>query len=206
MPTPAPTPPGGSLTPPRPGSVAVGSLSQARRHKREYDAVITAEDPAAHRNKRLRFHRPGGPAHLVLRFEDVDWDDLGLWTAREGDVAEAVEFAREHAGGSLLVHCYHGVGRSAGLAYAIIADRLGAGSEADALARLLAARPQACPNRMVVRAADAVLGRGGALTAALDDWEAGSASAGRRRAYRRSFIEKNLGLYARAPWLAAPAP
>jgi predicted protein tyrosine phosphatase len=131
-----------------------------------------------------------------LRFEDVDWHDLGLWVASAEDVAKGLEFARSHVRASILVHCLHGIGRSAGLALAILSDRMGAGCEDDALKALLAMRPQACPNRVVVEHADALLGRGGQLVASVDKWEAASESARERRSLRRAFIEQNRHLYA----------
>jgi len=62
---------------PAPGDVVVGSLSQARKHKRRFDAVITLEDPACRPANRLRFTRRPSLPHLVLAFEDVD-DDVNL--------------------------------------------------------------------------------------------------------------------------------
>jgi predicted protein tyrosine phosphatase len=58
-----------------------------------------------------------------------------------------------------------GIGRSGAARLAILADRLGPGQEADALAQLLTIRPEAVPNLALTRAADQVLGRGGRLTA-----------------------------------------
>lgn len=184
------------LTEPKAGVIAVASLKQARRHKRRFDAVITIEDPLAKLKLRLRFHQDPRPQHLILRFEDVDWNDLGLWIASAEDVSKGIEFARLHVHTSVLVHCFHGIGRSAGLGLAILADRMGASREDDALASLLAIRPQACPNRIVVEHADVILNRRGRLIAALDKWEATSETARERRAARRIFIEKNLHLYA----------
>lgn len=57
---------------PTPGGVSVGSLAQAKRHKRKFDAVITIEEPGARPNLRLRFAPDPGREHLVLQFEDVE--------------------------------------------------------------------------------------------------------------------------------------
>lgn len=109
----------------RPGELVVASLSQAKRHKRSFGAVITLEDPACRPANRLRFHRRPSPAHLVLAFEDVDDDTLGVRVATREQVGQVITFARTHTDKSLLVHCFHGVGRSAAAALAILADRLG---------------------------------------------------------------------------------
>ena len=85
----------------------------------------------------LRFYSKPHPPHLVLDFEDVDRDDGFIRVASREQVAAALTFAREQATGSLLIHCYHGVGRSAAIALAVLADRLGPGSEDEAMNQLL---------------------------------------------------------------------
>lgn len=177
------------------GDLAVMSLSQARRHKREFDAVITAEDPGCRPGLRMRFHRPLAPVQLVLLFEDVDDDTLGIQCATEDQVERAIDFARSHRAGSLLVHCFHGVGRSAAIALAILADRHGAGREAEALTALLRIRPEATPNLVVVRHADQILSRGGRLLSALAGWEASTSGMADKRAARAKLPLERPDLY-----------
>ena len=153
---------------PTPGGLAVASLTQARRHRHRYDAVITLEDPGLGPFDRLRLAASRSRPHLVLAFEDVDDDSLDLQVATSDQVARALTFANDHRAGSLLIHCLHGVGRSAAVALAILAQRYGHGSEARALENLLSMRPEATPNRVVVSLADVLLGRDGALIAAMD--------------------------------------
>ncbi len=184
------------LAPPVPGQLAVGSLSQAQQHKRRYGAVLTLEDPSCRRNQRLRFHRPG-PAHLALAFEDADAALHRVRVASPAQVAQALEFARTYAGCSLLVHCLHGVGRSAAVALAVLADRLGPGRESEAVAQLHALRPEAVPNLVVVGQADRELQRGGALCAALNAWEADRPAKLALRARRLQFMLDNLHLYSK---------
>ena len=185
------------LTDPEPGGVAVGGLAQARKHKRRYDAVITLEDPGCRRPLQLRFQGHSHPPHLVLDFEDVDWDNGCIRVASRDQVARAIAFAGEHMAGSLLVHCYHGVGRSAAIALAVLADRFGPGREDEAMDRLLTIRPEATPNLVVVDHADAVLDRGGGLLRAVTEREAQTPEAVRMREIRRSFAERHPELYAR---------
>jgi predicted protein tyrosine phosphatase len=183
---------------PRPGDLTVAGLSQARKHKRRFGAVITLEDPECRPANRLRFHRLPAPAHLVLGFEDVDDDTLGVRVATRDQVGEALAFARAHVGSALLVHCFHGVGRSAAVALAIIADRAGPGEEHAALDRLLAIRPQATPNLVVVKLADQVLGRDGGLVDALAAWEAATPGLSEKRAARLQALRSNPQAYS---WL-----
>ncbi|HEX7857737.1 MAG TPA: hypothetical protein VF503_29010 [Sphingobium sp.] len=108
-----------------------------------------------------------------------------------------MEFARAHADGALLVHCYHGVGRSAAIALAILADRYGAGAEPDALEDLLAVRPEVTPNLVVVTLADQILGRSGKLIGAVAVWEANAPGLERARAARLKLAQDRPDLYAR---------
>lgn len=187
------------LRAPEAGGVAISSLAQARKHKRRYDAVITLEDPGCRLPDRLRFSAQPMPAHLVLQFEDVDDDSLGIRVATRQQVSDALAFAQVQKAGSLLVHCYHGVGRSAGMGLAILASRLGNGSEAKALAQLLEIRPEATPNLVVVKLADEILGRDGALVSAVAEWEARTPRVQQARRDRVAFVRRAPHLYARVP-------
>ncbi|TAJ63225.1 hypothetical protein [Brevundimonas sp.] len=185
------------VIPPTLGELTVCGLSQARRHKRAFGAVITVEDPGARPAQRLRFTRKPAPAHLVLAFEDVDDDTLGIRVAAAEQVADALAFANKHKDAALLVHCFHGVGRSAAIALAILADRFGPGAETDAVDRLLALRPEATPNLVVVALADRLLARNGALRAAVSKWEASAPHMPQVREARRRLVLDRPELYAR---------
>src|SRR5690349_7114831 len=50
--------------------IAVSGFSWALRHKREFSAVITIEDPDKHYG--VRFHKSPHPEHLILKFVDLD--------------------------------------------------------------------------------------------------------------------------------------
>jgi predicted protein tyrosine phosphatase len=182
---------------PVPGDLAVCSLSQAKRHKRAFGAVITIEDPAARPGARLRFTKKPAPPHLVLAFEDVDDDALGIRVATAEEVEQALAFARRNRDAAMLVHCFHGVGRSAAIALTILADRLGPGAETEAVDRMLAIRPEATPNLVVIGLADQVLGREGRLIAAVAAWEAGAAHMKQARAARRKLLLDRPELFVR---------
>ena len=78
--------------------------------------MSTIEDSGRRPADGLRFWRSPAPAHLVLAFEDVDDDGLGIQVATREQVAQALAFAHDHRAGALLIHCLHGVGRSAAIA------------------------------------------------------------------------------------------
>ncbi|MEZ5834096.1 MAG: hypothetical protein R3D05_23230 [Dongiaceae bacterium] len=83
-------------------------------------------------------------------------------------MAEALDFARS-LDGTLLVHCHGGISRSGAVCYVLLADLLGAGHEGEAMNQLLAQRPVVVPNGRIVRIADRMLQRGGALLAVYED-------------------------------------
>lgn len=186
------------LPPPTPGGIAIGNLNQANKRKRHYGAVLTLEDPRARPGHRLRFTVKPSPPHLVLQFEDVDSTGHGVRTATREQVKQALDFGAMAAATSLLVHCMHGVGRSTGMALAILADRHGKGNESRAVTQLFALRPEATPNLVVVSLADEILGRRGDLVDALAAHEAKDPSFAERRAARLKFLMDNFELYARS--------
>jgi predicted protein tyrosine phosphatase len=185
--------------PPLPGSVCVLGLSRANKTKRRYDAVLTIEDPRTRPGDRLRFTAKPCPAHLVLKFEDCDDASFGYAVATPDHLNRILDWGRTHAEASLLIHCRHGVGRSAAAALAILADRLGPGREEEAMATLLAIQPEATPNLVLIGHADAALGRDGALLAALARSEDADPIKGRTRTARRKLATERPELFTRAP-------
>ena len=82
------------------------------------------------------------------------------------DVQQAVEFFRRawrERDSKILICCDYGASRSPAVAYVCVADQFTVGQEPQALAAILAIRPNAVPNPLVVKLGDAVLGRKGAL-------------------------------------------
>lgn len=154
----------------RDSALVICSFDDACRDAAAYDAVISIESPDATRatGRLERFREAHEPAHKVLRFHDIE-DPRAPAPPRRHHVRAGLDFARRQAGRRLLIHCHAGVSRSTALAYAILVHRHGAaGDEPRLLERILEIRPQACPNRLVVRYADALLGCGGRMIAAVE--------------------------------------
>ena len=70
----------------------------------------------------------------------------------------------------LLVTCDYGASRSPALAYVLQADHFGPGREAEALREIIAIRPEAVPNLLVVRLGDQLLARQGAMLGPLQSY------------------------------------
>ena len=116
--------------------------------------------------------------HLALSFGDVvsESDALQCKTkaASSDDIRQSIVFFRaarkQQETVSLLITCDYGASRSPALAYVLLADQYGDGYEVDALNSLLAIRPDAVPNLLVVSLGDQLLRRNGALLAPLQDY------------------------------------
>jgi len=130
----------------------------------------------------LSIDSPGSPTatpewysgvHRHLAFVDVESKTMafafGLVPPQRLDVEEILEFGNEclkasRVGGvHLVIHCLAGVSRSPAAAYAIMCMLDGAGCEQAAFEHLMHIRPCAVPNRLIVKYADAILGRQGAM-------------------------------------------
>lgn len=138
----------------------------------EVSAVLAAWRPS----HLVTLGSPGGPAaeidhpgpYLRLAFHDIAAPRPGLTTAATEHVERLLTFARDWDGGQpMLIHCWAGVSRSPAAAYIVACDRALPGDEARLAAGLRAAAPFATPNPLLIALADRVLGRGGAMIAAI---------------------------------------
>jgi predicted protein tyrosine phosphatase len=105
-------------------TLTITDLIGARKVKRQYDAVISLQDPHCKRGELLRFAKKPAPQHLRLRVHDIEVECEGA--PQESHIIEALRFARS-LNGTLLVHCHGGVSRSGAMSYALLADMLGPG-------------------------------------------------------------------------------
>lgn len=108
-------------------------------------------------------------AHLKLGMNDVA--DAAAGTAPPGPqhVEQLLAFARAwDARAPLVIHCWAGISRSMACAFIILCDRLGPDREIEIARAMRQRAPHAAPNRLLVSHADAALGRGGRMSAALN--------------------------------------
>jgi predicted protein tyrosine phosphatase len=141
----------------------------ARERAAEFDPVtiISLMDPGA------PYSVPAGAnlkEHIKIGVHDAPSDHPALrkqyTVPTEGHVRRIIEFAQSWDGsGRVLVHCTGGVSRSTAAALVLLSAR-NPGREIE-IARLIRTRgPWASPNPLIVRIADKLLGRRGALISA----------------------------------------
>jgi len=108
--------------------------------------------------------------HLRLGLHDIPEPVDGKIAPDEVHVAALLGFARGWDGDRpMIVHCWAGVSRSMAAAFAILCDRSHRGDESR-LAREVRVRAHyAQPNRLIVRLADGLLKRNGAMIKAVEE-------------------------------------
>lgn len=112
---------------------------------------------------------PAGYDNIQSKLRLLIADVLTEEGATEEDVRQIIQLAEtlRQKTGKVLIHCEAGVSRSPAAALIMYACWLGPGREREALARVLAQRPIAFPNRRMVELADRMLCRGGRLLEAV---------------------------------------
>jgi predicted protein tyrosine phosphatase len=114
----------------------------------------------------------GEHVKLELRFDDVIEDRGRVLAPQRFHVERLLEFGRElnHAPPSethLLVHCHAGISRSSASLALLAAQAEPERPAARIFADILEVRPQIWPNLRIIEMGDALLGRNGALVAAV---------------------------------------
>jgi predicted protein tyrosine phosphatase len=105
----------------------------------------------------------------IAYFHDLSWEEPGRRAPVEDDLRQILSFAADlRPEGSVLIHCWAGVSRSTAVAYAILCQSTGPGRELDCFESVLAVRPQAFPNALIVELADRILERNGAMRRACE--------------------------------------
>jgi predicted protein tyrosine phosphatase len=116
--------------------------------------------------KRLPYHTR---LHVAY-FHDTSSEEPGRRAPVEDDLRQILGFAANlKPEASVLIHCWAGISRSTAVAFAILCQSTGPGHETDCLESVLAVRPQAFPNALIVALADRILERQGAMQRACDE-------------------------------------
>jgi predicted protein tyrosine phosphatase len=106
--------------------------------------------------------------HLRLGVNDVADPAAGEHPPGREHIDRLLAFSREwDAKQPLLIHCWAGISRSMASAYTVLCDRAGPGREVEMALLIRRAAGHANPNTLLVRHADAALGRDGRMVEAL---------------------------------------
>ncbi|MGD9738881.1 MAG: tyrosine phosphatase family protein [Bauldia sp.] len=148
-------------------SIHVCSLSRledtvARSGARHLVTVINEGTPVT---------RPAAIAperHLFLGFNDITEPMAGMILPAEAHIGKLLDFvSRWDRATPLLVHCYAGISRSTAGAFIALCAAAPDRDEVEIAQRLRRASPTAFPNPLMVRYADAILGRNGRMERAI---------------------------------------
>jgi predicted protein tyrosine phosphatase len=117
--------------------------------------------------------RPGGIAsenHLILGMDDITGPLDGYVAPDDEHVTKLIAFVRGwDRAAPLVMHCYAGISRSTAGAYVAACALNPRRDEATIARELRHASPTATPNFRIVWLADRALGRGGRMTAAIEE-------------------------------------
>ena len=155
-------------TPLLPYRITICGLSELAGHAHAgFSHVLSILDPAWPDPD--DFGRYGPHRRVVYRFDDVVEVGFGYTAPTRRDVEGILEFGRElldQPPEQLLIHCHAGVSRSTATAAMLMAQN-NPGREREVFEELERMRPRSWPNGLILRIADALLEREGALLAAL---------------------------------------
>jgi predicted protein tyrosine phosphatase len=178
-------------------NIVISGVGWAKKHKREFDGVITIQDPDKRHG--LRFHQNPRPDHLILLFVDLDeplpepyCNNPKFKIATDEQIQSALNFGKNHK--NILIHCQVGVARSTAVALGIIAEQFGKGFEKESLDYLLQIRSIAIPNLHVVDIIDRLLQRDGVLLNIVKEWDRTIPENGIRRVEQRKAYFSHYGL------------
>ena len=157
-------------------SIRVCSILTLLRH-REFGAgyMVSILDPGVDVDA-IRLPDIAAINHQAFSFADRD-DPGDPEAPTRRDIKRLVSVGRQIAGpGSdavILIHCAAGISRSPAAAFIFFCLHLGPGREQEALEMAAASREVSgiWPNDLMVRYADEIMGRNGAMVHALAEWK-----------------------------------
>ena len=113
--------------------------------------------------------------HLKIGMNDVAHPSQGDTPPHDDHIQSLLEFGRLWEGTApLVVHCWAGISRSTAATFILLCDRLGPGYEREIAQALRARAPHADPNRLLIKLADEMLDRRGAMVRAIQSIGAGN--------------------------------
>jgi predicted protein tyrosine phosphatase len=155
-------------TPLLPYRITICGLSELAGHARGgFSHVVSILDPAWPDPDDFALYGPH--RRMVYRFDDVVEVGFGYTAPTRRDVVSILKLGRQlldEPPGQLLIHCHAGVSRSTATAAILMAQK-NAGREREVFEELERVRPRSWPNALMLRMADALLQRDGALLAEL---------------------------------------
>ncbi len=139
---------------------------QAQVDKHSVGRVISLLGPdTPHRN--FTGVVPG--QHLKLTFHDIIAPTEGFSGPQKSDAEKLVAFIEKwDRGNPLLIHCWAGISRSTASAYTALCMLRPRADEEELAQELRAASPSATPNRLIISYTDALLGRQGRMSRAIE--------------------------------------
>ena len=158
-------------------------------------AVLSIEHPGALEDRHGAAPRLPESAHAHISQKIlVFWDSEQPVTGgpdRE-QVKEGLDFVMAALEkGDVIIHCHAGKARSTAIALGALALQNPDTNEADLVAMLIAVRPQAAPNILVLEMIDEMTGCGGKLLQAVLDHPGISAARAQAEANRRDIMREN---------------
>lgn len=190
-------------------------LTQQEEAGAPVSAVLSIEHPGAALDKNGSAPRIGAHGHEIAQKILVFWDSEQ--PVKDGpdlkQVKEGLEFILEHAAtGPVIIHCHAGKARSTAMALGAMALLHPEKPENELIDMLLAIRPQAAPNIIVMEMVDQLAGRGGKLLQAVLDHPEISARRAQAESNRRDMMLERPEWFARMhpekapPGLTPPKP
>ena len=149
-------------------AIWISSLAEAPRLAREHkpERIISLLSPY---DDFPVFDSVTGEEHLQVAIHDIA-EDIGDWRAPgESDAEKVVRFVEAwRRSAPLLIHCWAGISRSTASAYIAACVHSPSADEEEIAWIIRGASPTASPNLRLVSHADALLGRGGRMTKAIE--------------------------------------
>ncbi|TAL27956.1 MAG: hypothetical protein EPN97_15745 [Alphaproteobacteria bacterium] len=169
---------------------------------------VAEEEPAAVLSMEHPGVSPGEPGHAPRLaesgFDDVPQLILTFWDSEQkvpngpdrAQVQKGLDFVMDHIkDGAVVIHCKAGKSRSAAMALGVLSKLHPEKPETELVEMLLAIRPQAAPNILMVEMLDDMTGRGGKLVKAVLDHPVVSAQRAQAEENRRSLAREKPELY-----------